>query len=771
MTRLTPLIPANLPVPNADDAGFGALKTAAGLLPLKALEIEADIVGLAAETTLRQTFVNAFPEPLEAVYIFPLPPSAAVTQFTLTAQGHRVEGTLMERTAAHAAYREALRDGHRAALAEEDRQDVFTISVGNLPPGEAITVALQLVSRLPCEDGEVTFRFPLVVAPRYIPGRPLPGEPMGGGTAADTDAVPDASRITPPVLLPGFPNPVQLSLRVDLDPGDFPISDFRASLHSVLEEQDGAVRRIRLQPGERLDRDFILRFRIGAEEIRTALQLSPDPASPDEGTFLLTLVPPEGRPQAAKPRTIAFVLDRSGSMAGWKIVAARRALARMVDMLRPDDRFTVLAFDDVVETPPGVGGPHPLPATERHRARAVDFLCGLQARGGTVMRPALDAALAALGTDPDHDRLLVLITDGQIGNDAELLHRLHDHLAGVQVFVIGVDQAPNAGFLERLARATGGRCELVEAAERLEHVLDGLHQRLHTPLLTALRLAPQQLTLIPETVAPARLPICSAATPLVIAGRYRGQPRGGLTITATDGTGRPWTRTVTATVAPNTALATTWARAHLLDLEDALDAGLGDRTGLTQHIIETSLRFHVLCRFTAYVAVDHAAGIDAAGSSRRVIQPVDLPAGWDPAAVGLARRQASPVAFRTGTNPGPRPASRVPADPVTTKGVLRHVSDLLRQLDQRAASLAPRTDRLRRLHTLMAKLKIVEGRARTAGFSDTDVSLVDALLKHLERLLSLAEEIRHLDEALHRCAVDLRTRTTSPTPGPSTERP
>jgi Ca-activated chloride channel family protein len=80
----------------------------------------------------------------------------------------------------------------------------------------------------------------------------------------------------------------------------------------VLEEQDGAVRRIRLQPGERLDRDFIPRFRIGAEEICTALQLSPDPALPDEGTFLLTLVPPLGRPQAAKLRTVAFVLDRSG---------------------------------------------------------------------------------------------------------------------------------------------------------------------------------------------------------------------------------------------------------------------------------------------------------------------------------------------------------------------------------------------------------------------------------------------------------------------------
>ena len=93
MKRVTPLIPTNLPVaPDSDDAGFGALKTAAGLLPPQGLKIEARIVGLAAETTLRQTFVNALPETLEAGYIFPLPPSAAVTHFT---NGRRVGGTLM----------------------------------------------------------------------------------------------------------------------------------------------------------------------------------------------------------------------------------------------------------------------------------------------------------------------------------------------------------------------------------------------------------------------------------------------------------------------------------------------------------------------------------------------------------------------------------------------------------------------------------------------------------------------------------------------------
>ena len=142
---------------------------------------------------------------------------------------------------------------------------------------------------LPYCDGEVTFRFPLVVAPRYIPGVPLSGPSVGEGTAVDTNAVPDASRISPPVLLPGFPNPVRLSLTIDLyEPAD----DLRVSLFTVLGEEQGGVRRLILQPGERLDRDFILRFRLGGDGVRTSLSLHPDAAESAEGTFALTIVPP-----------------------------------------------------------------------------------------------------------------------------------------------------------------------------------------------------------------------------------------------------------------------------------------------------------------------------------------------------------------------------------------------------------------------------------------------------------------------------------------------
>src|SRR6516225_4810327 len=242
---------------NDDEAGFGALTTERGCLPLKALDVQARIDGLIARIMLTQTFVNTHAEALEATYIFPLPDRAAVTRFRLEVAGRIVEGELKERGAARQEYEQAIQKGHRAAITEEERPGVFTMRVGNLPPGEKATVRLTLTGPLPYSDGEATFRFPLVVAPRYIPGVPLPGPSVGAGVAPDTDAVPDASRITPPVLLPGFPNPVRLSLAVEVHGGGMPIGDFRSSLHSVVVEEEADAWKIAVQPGERRNREFI----------------------------------------------------------------------------------------------------------------------------------------------------------------------------------------------------------------------------------------------------------------------------------------------------------------------------------------------------------------------------------------------------------------------------------------------------------------------------------------------------------------------------------
>ncbi|GAA3426568.1 VIT domain-containing protein [Streptosporangium sandarakinum] len=723
------------PVP---DAGLGALATERGNLPLESVDVTAAVSGLVAGAEVTQVFRNPHDVALEATYVFPLPDRAAVTAFRMEADGRVVEGILKERGQARADYDRALAEGRRAAIAEEDRPDVFTIRVGNIVPGERVTVRLTLSQPLPYEDGAATFRFPLVVAPRYIPGAPLDGERAGDGRSPDTDAVPDASRITPPVLLPGFPAPVRLSLAVTVDPAGLELRGIRSSLHAVLQEDGEEGVTVGLRPGERLDRDFVLRLAFDAS---TSLTLVPDPAGaasgaretsagaagtgaeaagqvpgagetpsgttgaaePAGGTFTLTVVPGPA-PAATGSKDVVLVLDRSGSMGGWKMVAARRAAARIVDTLTDGDRFAVLSFDHVVERPAGLGEGL-VEATDRNRYRAVEHLSRLEARGGTEMLAPLEEAVALLngrpgpmppgrpgapgdpartaGTVPSAgsapsggpagpagavgsanaagpaDRVLVLVTDGQVGNEDQILERIGGGLAGTRVHTVGIDRAVNAGFLGRLAGLGAGRCELVESEDRLDEAMEHIHRRIAAPLVTDLSLEADGLSLVPDTTG--RLGSIHHGVPLTVHGRYRGDAAGALTVRGLDAAGRPWERRVTGVRGSNPAVRAIWARARLRELEDRYAAG--DRS-LEEEIVATSLGYGVLCRFTAFVAVDSRV-VAEGGPEHHVIQPVEPPSGWAgsggaPMAMMQAAMPMMPVAA---TGPMPAPGGPAPSGP------------------------------------------------------------------------------------------------------------
>lgn len=740
--QLLPIIAAEaIPGPGPT---CGELSSAEGVrLPLKAVDVDTVIVGMTATSTVRQRFVNNLDTALEATYVFPLPARAGVTDFVADLAGRRVVGVLKERGEARADYEQALVSGQRAAIVEEDRSDVFSVRVGNLGPGEEATIEMRLTGPLAFEDGEATFRFPLVVAPRYTTGTPLSGDRTGGGEAPDTDAVPDASRVTPPRLGDGDERPdLQISLTVD--GGGFAVSDLRSSLPTAVLDSDG-VTRLELQPGLRADQDFILRFRVDRTELSSSALLVPDTEG-DEGTWSVTLLPPAETSSA--PRDVVVVLDRSGSMHGWKMIAARRAAGRIVDMLDTADRFCVIAFDDRVDTPDAL--PNRLvEATDRNRFAAASWLGSLQSRGGTEMAEPLRMAFRLLANaDQGRCASVVLVTDGQISGEDHLLRSLATIAGRTRTYCVGIDRAVNAGFLDRLASMNSGRVELVESEDRLDEAMGRLARTIGRPTLTDVRVSADGVEIIDGTVTPGRAPDAFAGVPCVISGRYRGSAAGASLRVAADASTGPFAVTVPAKTAPEAiAVQTIWARSLVRDMEDDYASGRGD-TELAVQLVAHSIRFGVLSRFTAFVAVDPER--TDAGPLTEVMQPVEQPAGWAMLAAAAPTTGAFPMAAPMGAPPA---AAGVPF-----VGTARHRRTAPEfdggALDPLAKRMAPKLTQPTR-PALKDVLKAVE---KAVGHDETGLS---GFLRQLEAERAATSDPA-LEAALENLCDALRAYVSSP---------
>jgi Ca-activated chloride channel homolog len=294
----------------------------------------------------------------------------------------------------------------------------------------------------------------------------------------------------------------------------------------------------------------------------------------------------------------------------------------------------VLTFDDQIDRPAGLSDGL-VEARDRDRYRAVEHLARVDARGGTELLAPLRQALTLLRGPYNGDirdradareAVVILVTDGQVGNEDQLLREVSSDLKRVRVHTVGIDQAVNAGFLRRLASVGGGSCELVESEDRLDEAMHAIHRRIGAPLAYSLALRAEGLEIIEDAASPTRIPDLFPGVPLVVSGRYRGSATGSLALRGTTREGGEWSVSVAGQRREAPAVTAQWARAHLRDLEDRYASAATE--DLEKRIIDTSLRFGVLCRFTAYVAVDSRI-VAEGGAQHRVMQPVELPAGWE----------------------------------------------------------------------------------------------------------------------------------------------
>jgi Ca-activated chloride channel family protein len=427
-------------------------------IPLEGVRIDARLTGACLEVTVTQRYTNRERVPVEAVYVFPLDEAAAVNGFAALLGTNLVRGTVEQREEAFARYDDAMADGHGAFLLDEERPNIFTASVGNLRSNETVELQVRYVALAAREGDALRVVIPTTVSPRYVPaGPPEVGEP-------------DGDRVNPE----HWPQvPYGLALNIDVECGalrrvESPSHPVRTTL------RDGGASVELAQESAALDRDFVLLVESAAPRQPVAHVAR----EADGRRVAMVAFLPEGL-ETEQGHEVLFLLDCSGSMQGESIAQARKALSLCVRALGTEDTFNIVCF--------GSRFTKLWPEARRFDDQSLDaatkHVAAIDADlGGTEILAPLKALLEA-PADAARPRRVLVLTDGQVSNEAEVIALAKKHATSARIFAFGIGAGASEHLVRGMARGSRGAAEMIFPGERIEPKVLRTFARVRTPVL------------------------------------------------------------------------------------------------------------------------------------------------------------------------------------------------------------------------------------------------------------------------------------------------
>lgn len=584
------------------------------LCPLEGTRVAAKIEGFGARVVVVQSFTNPTSGPIEAIYRFPLPHDSAVDGMRMIIGDRIIDGVIKKRQEAKETYDKAKREGKSAALLDQERSNVFTQSVANIPPNAKIQVAITYVQVLKYEKGSFEFVFPMVVGHRY----------KGAGT-------PDPEKVATPIVPEGMRTGATIDLDVDIR-GGAPITEVDSQLHKI--EIDSVApdhSKVKLAKLDEIpNRDFILRYSVAGTDLVGALLTHREPGK--GGFFTLIVMPPKAvRPELVAPKEAIFVVDQSGSQQGAPIEKSKELTKKAIRALNPHDTFNVVSFSNDYT----VLWDRPRPNSPINVQRALAFVDQLTANGGTELDRAVVAALSP-APDPARPRVVIFNTDGFIGGEAKALEEIQRHRGNARMFTFGIGNSTNRSLIEAMSIEGRGAHEIVTLNEDLDAAVDRLVQRTDCPLLTDVRVSFEGIAV--DDVLPRNIPDVFSETPVIVKGRYARPGSGTLTLSGRMA-GEPWSRqypvTFPAEGNSGSAIGSLWAREKVNDLEhlERMESVWGSGKSKSRGpkywedaITNLCLSFGIMSRFTSFVAVDQKI-VNPGGNSTTVPVPLEMADG------------------------------------------------------------------------------------------------------------------------------------------------
>jgi Ca-activated chloride channel family protein len=566
---------------------------------MQRLWLTGQILAAGARLVVRHVFESAEERPLEVIYSFVLPRDAAMRGFRITGDGFEAHSELKQTEEAVKAYEEGILDGSLSSLARLYGDGIVNLTVGNVRPGETVTVYLELLCGVELRDDGFRFRFPFTLAPAYHSRMRVARVGDEGEMELPGDEFGD-------VILPRFRRDASTLHEVGFELSVLhhgSLGEIGSPSHSIkLKHENSQSTRIALAHEKDVpNRDLVFDVRLRQPEVQVL-------SGSDRGKRAFAAIVPSSlfgeRPRT--PRRAVILLDRSGSMGGTPIAQARKAVEACLAALCDEDLFGLAAFDDSVETM----RPSLVPATGEHRQHAREFLKRVDARGGTELAKGFQKAAQVLGGSGD----VLVVTDGQVFGTERILAQARS--LGIRIFCLGIGSASQDRFLALLARETAAVSRFVTPGERVDLTAVDVFASMGQPIASGLKSNTPIEPALPSSVI--------AGTPVVLFGELDDNP--------------------------DSSVELTWEDGRL-----TFDVPSGDRTtGETVRLLRGSRM--IADWESRYPAEEATAALDKRKQSRIAARLAELSRTY-----GLASREMSLVAVvkRAGDRPGELPETRV----------------------------------------------------------------------------------------------------------------
>jgi Ca-activated chloride channel family protein len=584
-------------------------------LPLKDTRVDIAVSGVIADVQVVQTYQNEGTRPINATYVFPASTRAAVYGMRMKIGDEVIVAKIKEREKAKEEFEKAKKEGKSASLLEQSRPNVFTMNLANLMPSETVEIELRYTELLVPTDGVYEVVYPTVVGPRYM--------------SPNESGKPDENKfVETPYLHQGHKPTSSFNISARVAAG-VPIHELECTTHPMISEWQGeSVAELKLDGADKFqgNRDFVLRYRLAGDQIASGMILY---QGDDGENFFLYMAQPPKRVAVADipPREFIFVVDVSGSMEGFPLDTSKKLLEDLIGGLRPTDFFNVVLFsgDSTALSE------KPLAANQENVSRAIQLIEQQRGSGGTELLPALQQAIH-LPPQPGVSRSVVLITDGYVSIEEGVFKYIRQNLGQANVFAFGIGEGVNRYLIEGVAKAGLGEPFIVEGEAKAAEVAAKFREYIQSPVLTDIQIRADGFEMY--DVEPGSFPDLLAERPVVLFGKWRGNPAGTITLTGKSGRGDYSSSLDVSKLQPdegNRALRYLWARTRIAELSDY---GFGEVSDANvKEITSLGLKYNLLTRYTSFIAVREKV-VNPNGTATDVNQPLPLPVGVSDMAVG-----------------------------------------------------------------------------------------------------------------------------------------